>query len=228
MDIFEFYPKYNIVSLNDELFEALTYNRQICQRLNTLNNLSVVLFNTNKNCYHQKMMTENGFECINSCTVDNFDESKSVLKLDYIYESLKSVTNKYSLILLNKNAFIVTLDDILEKYRQIGKKVLFASQRQVCGTLNFTTEEVQTFRKFNTDYCIGETESLLFVFEKLSKARQILSIEHYMEIHKNDFTNTAMNGFTRSLIDDINQSIDDANFIGMDYNELIFKDYSEL
>ena len=92
--------------------------------------------------------------------------------------------------------------------------------------MNFTIDEVQTFMRYNTDYCIGETESVLYVFDKLAKARQILNIEHYMEIHENNFINTALNGFVRSLIDNINQSKNDDNLIGLDYYELIFKDYS--
>ena len=228
MEVFDFHPTYNIITLDECLYDAITYNKTVLHELKHTNDLSVVLFNTDKQNYHQRIFDHNKIECINSCTVESFEEARSVLKLDYIYESLKKVTSKYVLLILNENGFVVKLDDIVEKFKKQEKKVLFASQRQKYGVLNFTFDEVQTFMRYNTDYCIGETKSVLYVFEKLAKARQILNIEHYMERHENDFINTALNGFVRSLIDNINQSKNDDNLIGLDYNELIFKDYSKL
>lgn len=228
MEVFDFHPTYNIVTLDESLYDAITYNKTVVHDLKHTNDLSVVLFNTDKQNHHQRLFEHNKIECINSCTVESFEEARSVLKIDYIYESLKKVTSKYVLLILNENGFVVKLDDIVEKFKKQEKKVLFASQRQKYGVLNFTFDEVQTFMRYNTDYCIGETESLLFVFEKLSKARQILDIEHYMERHENDFINTALNGFVRSLIDIIIQSSGDVNFIGMDYTESIFKENSKL
>ena len=227
MEVFDFHPTYNIITLDECLYDEITYNKTVVHELKHTNDLSVVLFNTDKQNYHQQLFDHNKIECINSCTVESFEEARSVLKLDYIYESLKKVTSKYVLLILNENGFVVKLDDIVEKFKTQEKKVLFASQRQKYGVLNFTFDEVQTFMRYNTDYCIGETESVLYVFEKLVKARQILNIEHYMERHENDFINTALNGFVRSLIDIISQSAGDVNLIGMDYLELIFKERSK-
>ena len=121
--------------------------------------------------------------------IDSFNFVKG-LKPKYYYEVLKNVNTEYAIIMDSYDSIIINFDNIIEKYNEYGKDILYnAFPYNFPIDLNYDTgcNDPNKWCKINSGVVFGKTEKLKefykglseFVNENYDQNNQITSSEQY-------------------------------------------------